>query len=262
MNNIKDPQKEGQEVVDDQGKLRTLMQKFALTLKRLPHLKNQIEGSLQEDLDVGYDNERRIERLESNLRLATDWLLDFDLLPPAVREAPNLVAIMKAGINISNSENLPALVKRFREIKIAAAQSVQQARTLTALKYVDNSDGTMTDVDACLMWKRQPESGSYTCKKAMENFGGEQPVNFGRYADWRLPTSNELKTLILAGCSPAICSEAFPDSLSRPFFSSSTAGDGPGFAMVVSFDDGTIHYASSRDRNLKFAVRLVRGIPY
>lgn len=73
---------------------------------------------------------------------------------------------------------------------------------------------------------------------------------------WRLPSVDELKTLIATRCSnPAIDEQAFPDmELYKLWYWSST--DTGNSVWYVAFGTGTVHNADRTDLN---AVRLVRS---
>jgi len=58
--------------------------------------------------------------------------------------------------------------------------------------YMDNGDGTITDVVTDLMWQRDP-GAKVTWEEAM---GAASLVTTGGYTDWRLPTIKELYSLI------------------------------------------------------------------
>jgi len=79
----------------------------------------------------------------------------------------------------------------------------------------------------------------------------------GQAADgWRLPTVDELKTLIASNCSsPAINEEVFPDmELYKLWYWTST--DTGSSVWYVAFGAGSVHNADRTDLN---AVRLVRS---
>jgi hypothetical protein len=73
---------------------------------------------------------------------------------------------------------------------------------------------------------------------------------------WRLPTIDELKTLIASNCSnPAINEEVFPDmELYKLWYWSST--DTGSSVWYLAFGTGSVHNADRTDLN---AVRLVRS---
>ncbi|MCP4716300.1 MAG: DUF1566 domain-containing protein, partial [Deltaproteobacteria bacterium] len=66
--------------------------------------------------------------------------------------------------------------------------------------YIDNGDGTVTDVNTGLMWQQDP--GSKMSWDAAVS--GAETFVLGGYTDWRLPTIKELYSLILfSGLDPS-----------------------------------------------------------
>lgn len=115
--------------------------------------------------------------------------------------------------------------------------------------YLDNGNGTITDPKTGLMWKCERECGQYTWQDAMNRFNR---ISFAEFCHWRLPTVEQLKTLILRDIHPNISEEAFPDS--ETWFWSSTEF-GSTDAWGVFFQNGkSTHYL----RTQRLAVRLVR----
>jgi hypothetical protein len=66
--------------------------------------------------------------------------------------------------------------------------------------YVDNSDGTVTDLNTGLMWQKTPgDKVTYA-----EAVAGADTFNLAGYDDWRLPTIKELYSLIdFSGVDPS-----------------------------------------------------------
>ena len=61
-------------------------------------------------------------------------------------------------------------------------------------RYVDNSDGTVTDLNTGLMWQRTPDlANKMTFNEAVAGAGS---FDLAGYTDWRLPTIKELYSLI------------------------------------------------------------------
>lgn len=75
---------------------------------------------------------------------------------------------------------------------------------LVSGRYLDNGNDTITDTQTKLMWKKCSEGRSgnacggkaatYTWDDAMSRF--KSGVSFADYNDWRMPTKDELKTLV------------------------------------------------------------------
>ncbi len=113
-------------------------------------------------------------------------------------------------------------------------------------EFIDNLDGTVTDTDTGLMWQQYTadadfdedidEDDEMTWKEALEyceelifNNDGEwttdnTPNGSGaKYNDWRLPSRNELQTIVdYTQYDPSINREAFPDTMSFYYWSSTT----------------------------------------
>jgi len=153
---------------------------------------------------------------------------------------------------------------------------------LIAGRYRDNGDGTVTDVTTRLQWQRcsvgQTWTGS-TCSGEISRHNWEEARKLGsRFAghnDWRLPTKDELQTLIYCSSGqpttwnktgdkcqgefqePTIDTVAFPNTPSSMFFWSSSPDAGiTYYAWFVGFDSGSV-YSSFRFNVV--AVRLVRA---
>ena len=90
-------------------------------------------------------------------------------------------------------------------------------------RYVDNGDGTVTDLVTGLMWQKSPDTDGdgdidyddkLTFEEAMEY---AESCTLAGYDDWRLPTIKELYSLILfSGKDPSGLERADPGKL-RPF---------------------------------------------
>ncbi len=135
-------------------------------------------------------------------------------------------------------------------------------------QYIDNCDGTITDTKTGLMWKRCSEGLSgvncedgeierYSWDNAVQKFNN---VEYAAYKDWRLPTIDELKTLIYSSDDsdpPVINQQAFPNTVTFSYWSGSPgADDESDFTWHVNFFQGN-SYADYRYNG--YAVRLVRG---
>ncbi|MBK6999730.1 MAG: DUF1566 domain-containing protein [Rhodoferax sp.] len=130
-----------------------------------------------------------------------------------------------------------------------------------------NADGTVTDPKTGLVWMRcsmgQTWTGS-TCSGSVSTYTFDQAnaltstVTFAGQSDWRMPNIRELQTIVDRSVfSPAIDSNAFPNTPNSNFWPGSPYAEGGDGAWNIDFNDGSALYISSRNANL--AVRLVRG---
>ena len=148
------------------------------------------------------------------------------------------------------------------------------------LVYTDNGDGTVTDLTTNLMWAEDPG-----VKVAYDQaVAGAASYNLGGYNDWRLPTAQELYSLlnfsgyVPSGCeSETDCPDVLPfldtnfftfyygqlqagERLSDAQYISSTPYAGPGnLVFGINFADGSVKGYPTQDKT--FFVRYVRGAP-
>ena len=145
--------------------------------------------------------------------------------------------------------------------------------TTPTSRFTDHHDGTVTDTQTGLMWKKCSEGqtwdsaingcggsgSSYTWQAAMER---EAAVNTGAgealgHDDWRVPAINELRSIIEKQCSePAINLAVFPATSSGWFWSSSQHASNRDSAWYVIFHGG---YDDWNVKGILNQVRLVRG---
>ena len=146
--------------------------------------------------------------------------------------------------------------------------AVAATGSLISGRYRNLDDGTLLDTCTGLQWMRCPLGQSWDgrtcCGEAVSckwNDLSERVAAFnhqGGYAghrDWRVPTINELRTLIDEGTrNPATDRGAFPET--RGWFWSSTLGPyGSSSAWFVNFNHGNVF---TNFQSNAFYVRLVR----
>lgn len=78
------------------------------------------------------------------------------------------------------------------------------------------------------------------------------------FSDWRVPTIDELKTLVVEGVSPAINSDFFVLTLAKPYWASSAYKNYPEHGQTVNFETGTSYYYNGF-RGDSLPLRLVRS---
>jgi len=152
------------------------------------------------------------------------------------------------------------------------------------LAYMDNADGTISDLNTGLMWEKKSDDGTihdkdtvYTWDDAfILHVAGLNGANFAGYDDWRVPNYKELVSILnlevqnpavdvafnsgcVPGCGVSTCSctawSVNPDPLSYYWSSTTRAGVGNN-AWVVNFAPGD---PSGRTKTLTSHVRAVRG---
>ena len=132
--------------------------------------------------------------------------------------------------------------------------------------FVDNGNGTITDTATGLQWMRCTMgeqwtgsgcSGSATYYTWAAANALSSTVTFAGASDWRLPTIDELKTLIDSSHLPAIDSTAFPGGLySARYWSSTVHASYQDYAWYVMFDVGN---ATANAQAISINVRMVRS---
>ena len=138
-------------------------------------------------------------------------------------------------------------------------------------KYIDNNDGTVTSKSNGLIWQRcsvgQIWTGE-TCSGEATEMSWDDARNlvnfFTNHVDWRLPTSDELLTIIYCpdSTNPNVCTADISRTINTKYFPntpdkawSSIKADADNRVMIVSFSLG-LSYPLSKDK--LSSVRLVR----
>lgn len=133
-----------------------------------------------------------------------------------------------------------------------------------SVDFTDNGNGTVTHKKTTLTWKRCTEGQTWsgtTCTGSAQMWNWPQAsttrTTFGGASDWRLPTANELLTILeFAKKQPAIEATIFPAIPTGSFWSASAYGDGSDNAWVIDFSSGA---DSPQYKSSSYYTRLVRG---
>ncbi len=131
--------------------------------------------------------------------------------------------------------------------------------------FSDNGDGTVTHHTTGLIWQRCSLGQSWDGTDCIGNATGftwadalaaGAQNSLAGFSDWRLPNKNELVSIVEYRCNyPAINNQAFPNTSSRLYWSSSPNAYDSGKAWYVYFDAGSVNIDGKNDSN---HVRLVR----
>jgi hypothetical protein len=121
--------------------------------------------------------------------------------------------------------------------------------------YIDNGNGTVTDIETKLMWQQGTASIPMRWQAAMWYC---KDLSLAGYTDWRLPELYELKTLADKswGDNPTINRKFFPGTVSSFYWSSTAGAPSTDDAWGVDFRIGYINYYN---KSYSYSVRAVRG---
>lgn len=282
----------GRSLCDDPRRCEALLKDYCGAYKReIFVLVNALKKGITSDLIKMQSNEvpetiiwsRAKQRLEDDLAMsaeATHWALDSWAFALGVIVPPPLTSPAR----ISQPPS-PAASEVHTALSIAPSGRIEN---LLGGRYQDNDDGTVTDVKTGLQWMRCSlgqkwngancidESKTYTwneslqiAKKLINHRGG-----YAGYRDWRLPTKDELVTLVYCSSGkpqnwnntqqscdgdferPAIYHAAFPNTQSLWFWSASPNVNDLKRAWGVYFGSGSGGFSYKYGEG---AVRLVRG---
>jgi hypothetical protein len=139
--------------------------------------------------------------------------------------------------------------------------------------FVDNGDGTITDRSTGLIWERSGSSRAKTERRAQKYVKGLNKNAFAGYSDWRLPTIEELASLVEREKINGVHIDPLFDSKQKSCWSSDKADDFLGGTRsipqiwIVNFAKGTITKAIMKSKvysTFTFSefnhVRAVRGV--
>jgi hypothetical protein len=125
-----------------------------------------------------------------------------------------------------------------------------------ANRFMDNGDGTITDAASGLEWEKLTGSGTVTHAKAKSYC---EKLSIGNKKGWRLPTRNELQSIVdYARFNPAVDTAYFSDTSSSEYWTSTKVAidiAGGDLWWFVGFNSGDIGGFSSVDALYVRAVR-------
>ena len=121
--------------------------------------------------------------------------------------------------------------------------------------FVDTGDGTITDTSTGLMWQKSTGSTTYTWDQAKAYC---EELTLGGKSDWRLPTRNELQSIVdYNENNPAISPVFFPSSVGANHWTSTTNAVNTNNAWGLNFYNGNAFY--DYPKTGAYYVRAVRA---
>jgi hypothetical protein len=167
---------------------------------------------------------------------------------------PNKVWVTNAGGGVGNHPKTETLSaggnKRFH---VRAVRDVNPPPTINP-RFVNNNDGTTTDLLTGLMWQQIPTADSITWENALL-FADTSTT--AAYGDWRLPNIKEIQSITSASIGqPATPSTYFPGLLSLKYWSSTSM---PNFTQKAWYLDNKFGITTYLDKINKAYAVCVRG---
>ena len=173
--------------------------------------------------------------------------------------APNTGGIDTGTINCSFTANT-STSSRTGTIRVTATGAKSSPTEVTVTQappissYVDNGNGTVTDTSSSLIWQQATAPNTYNWDQAISYC---ESLSFAGYTDWRLPTLDELKTLVDSTQTPPTINQMFfPDTRSSFYWSSITYANDARAAWGVRFSHASDEYFY---KDGSYYVRAVRG---
>ena len=109
--------------------------------------------------------------------------------------------------------------------------------------FVDNGDGTVTDRATGLMWQKDGSPKPLTLKRATYYVGSLNEKRFMGYSDWRMPTVEELASIIRGNARSGTSTNPLFTTKRKPYWSSDSGYIEDRYlkdVWIVSFVEGRI----------------------
>jgi hypothetical protein len=146
-------------------------------------------------------------------------------------------------VHAENSSPFTKLDSRARELPHDAdAWAMVRDNTTGLIWEVKTTDRSIHDNEAGYNW-----AGAHDVFIARLN-----EMRFGTFSDWRLPTTDELRTIRMKGAEPYINQDFFPNTVPSNYMSWRKCGSGDIYSERVKFGE-------SRNSKTNRQVRAVRG---
>ena len=154
--------------------------------------------------------------------------------------------------SLKKYDNLPEAVgEKAGQVQSAPGANVSVPNTPAQFK--NNGDGTVTDNDTQFMWQQIDDGIKRNWAQATSYC---QNLKLGGHGGWRLPTTEEFKTIIdTERENPSIDTTYFPRTKSEDYWTCATNGNVKTNAWVIGFHNGRM---TNDFKTNNYYVRCVR----
>ncbi|MDH3330189.1 MAG: DUF1566 domain-containing protein [Desulfobulbaceae bacterium] len=154
-----------------------------------------------------------------------------------------IVSLIQADETVQGGEHFIKLDSQGQKLSTDAGQWAMVLDTSNGLIWeVKTTDGSIHDMQAGYDW-----DGAHEIFLAELN-----RMTFGGFSDWRLPTTDELRTIKVKGTEPYINQDFFPNTVPSSYLSWRKCGSGEIF-------DERVKFGKLRNKKANRLVRAVRG---
>jgi len=191
---------------------------------------------------------KRVMNSKNLIEMEKPHKIQTETTPPE-KEKPNLASIPK---NVA----LPQISLRGQPMEISNQMQITNMLTKYNFfersrntqgsfvnEFVDNNDGTVTDKATGLMWQKEGSSGALGNRAAISYLEQLNRQRFAGYSDWRMPTIEELASLLERTKNEGIHMDAVFDSRQSSCWSADkfeSDRDQLQGVWVVNFNQGQI----------------------
>ena len=157
---------------------------------------------------------------------------------------------------ISLAQNKVVVIPLMREAPLEPYAPLA-AESPSASAYFDNPmGGHVTDKATGLVWQKSDDDDLKTWSEARE-YCQNLELPSGGWTDWRLPSVEELISIVDYGAHDPAINSVFWGTEQLPYWSATTMADDSGGAQIVGFINGTVSWDY---RSAEYYVRCVRRL--
>jgi TolB-like protein len=140
--------------------------------------------------------------------------------------------------------------------KVITAQEIIKVNSelMTTGRFSDNGNGTVKDNLKSLVWQKCSSglSGSGCEEGTSEWLSWQAAVSYcdaleaNNISNWRLPTLDELQSIVRQNATPAINKDMFPKTLTKNYWTITNYGSSSSASWYISFFEGTAGAGSNK----------------